>query len=147
MPLPRPELAENDGSYNEGKHHEKFVPLPSLLLSSHVKTSAFSWTKTTEYVTAYICPCPSACTTLVRHHPMPSCVSPFSDQQTHLIIVHSQPDPSELLISFFVSVVSFRVHSFALSPPQVPICSLLKLSRSVVDYICPPLICLTYLQL
>ncbi|KAF3843363.1 hypothetical protein F7725_002212 [Dissostichus mawsoni] len=40
-PLPRPALAtEKAGSYNQGKRRVKFVPLPSLLSSSHVKRSS-----------------------------------------------------------------------------------------------------------
>lgn len=53
--------------------------------------------ETTEYVTAYICPSPSPCTTLVHHHPMP-CVSPSLVKQAHLILVLSQPEQFKILI-------------------------------------------------
>lgn len=92
-PLPRPELAtENAGSYNEGKRHEKFVPLPSLLFPSHAKTIAFSWSKN-----SWKCHCLYTSLSITLHHPvhhspMPSCVSPFSAEQTHLILVPSQPE-------------------------------------------------------
>lgn len=103
-PLPRPELAtENAGSYNEGNHHEKFVPSAHLY---HLCFCQILWnkvlsvgSKTTEYATAYICPSPSSCATLVHHHPMP-CVSPSSAKQTHLILVLSQPEQCKILITF-----------------------------------------------
>lgn len=43
-PLPRPALAtEKADRYNHGKHHDKLVPLPSLLyLSSHTENGALS---------------------------------------------------------------------------------------------------------
>lgn len=126
-PLPRPELAtENADSYIEGKNHEKFVPSANLY---HLCFCQVLWkkvlsvgSKTTEYVIADICPSPSACTTLVHHHPMP-CVSPSLVKQTHLILVLSQPEQFKMLI-FFSSLpchsVSTPLHFHYRKCPFVP---------------------------
>lgn len=84
---------------------------------------------TTENATAYISPSPSRCTTLVHHPPMPSCVSIFSRADSP----HSCWLTTRVVWDFdllFFSVMPFSVHTSAF-------CSLLKLSRSVVDHICP----------
>lgn len=90
-PLPRPELAtENAGSYNEGNHHEKFVPSAHLC---HLCFCQILWnkvlsvgSKTTEYVTAYIQyvplhhPAPPLCITIPCHvcrHLQPSRLTSF----------------------------------------------------------------------
>lgn len=103
-PLPRPALAtEKAGRYNHGKHHDKFVPLPSLLFCQATQRMVL-WV---VFQTIWQCHCfPISISIQSPHTPCPVVV-PVSMCGSIFSAAHFT---SPLPIRKQISLASFRSH-------------------------------------